>query len=188
MIHRLFTFASALSLLLFLATTVLWVRSRFADDWREVTYGFGTPGRPREIAFQVDSCRDGLDIFVSSEATSDPEESFRLDPSGWESSGYFGMPASESFSPLPRRSCLGLKVYRKTTNSALTRALLFTALLPHWLLVFGSAALPASMFVRRRRRIRRRQMGRCPTCNYDLRASVDRCPECGTPMPMCTDV
>jgi hypothetical protein len=35
--------------------------------------------------------------------------------------------------------------------------------------------LPLSLV--RRRRIRSR---RCPVCGYDLRASADRCPECGT--------
>src|SRR5438105_317873 len=35
------------------------------------------------------------------------------------------------------------------------------------------------MFAKEIKRMRRRREGRCVTCGYDLRASRDRCPECG---------
>lgn len=52
-----------------------------------------------------------------------------------------------------------------------------------WPLVLLSLVLPAAAvtrFVRRRRRLRN---GWCEFCGYDLRASTDRCPECGAPVP-----
>jgi hypothetical protein len=53
--------------------------------------------------------------------------------------------------------------------------------LPHWLLAAVLAVLPAAWARRAWRRRGARRPGHCRTCGYDLRASPDRCPECGTP-------
>jgi hypothetical protein len=48
--------------------------------------------------------------------------------------------------------------------------------LPMWILVLAFAIEPAIWTVRRRRR---RGPGHCRACGYDIRATPQRCPECG---------
>jgi hypothetical protein len=60
--------------------------------------------------------------------------------------------------------------------------LLWNLVIPLWMVALGAAALPAyrGMLWRRERAERRRERsGCCPNCGYDLRASPERCPECG---------
>jgi hypothetical protein len=54
-------------------------------------------------------------------------------------------------------------------------------LLPPWLVVAITGLLPSWWLLRAIRVRGRRLRGLCASCGYDLRASPDRCPECGTP-------
>ena len=55
--------------------------------------------------------------------------------------------------------------------------------LPLWVLVPLLAILPIRWAILRRRGNWRNAAAVCVRCGYDLRASRDRCPECGTPVP-----
>jgi hypothetical protein len=50
---------------------------------------------------------------------------------------------------------------------------------PHWALVGVTAIAPAVVGIRSIRRRRRAALGRCAGCGYDMRATPERCPECG---------
>jgi hypothetical protein len=56
--------------------------------------------------------------------------------------------------------------------------------LPYLWLIVIFAALPAHWAITRlrQREAFRRRHGLCVTCGYDLRASKERCPECGSPI------
>ena len=52
--------------------------------------------------------------------------------------------------------------------------------IPFWLPMLITVAIPLWVAAGQWRRRRRAGAGLCPMCGYDLRATPDRCPECGT--------
>jgi hypothetical protein len=71
----------------------------------------------------------------------------------------------------------------RSQNSGSTRtaqAGQFTEI-PIWMIAFAASAPLQIAWVRRRhRRLKESRIGHCLVCGYDLRATPDRCPECGT--------
>jgi len=55
---------------------------------------------------------------------------------------------------------------------------------PFWLFSLPFAVLPSWTLYRFIRRARRSRRGLCRQCGYDLRASPDKCPECGMSVPV----
>ncbi len=56
---------------------------------------------------------------------------------------------------------------------------LINAAVPHWFAVGMLLVYPARRILVTQRRRARLGTGKCVNCGYDLRASTDRCPECG---------
>ena len=66
--------------------------------------------------------------------------------------------------------------YLRITSNGMRR---WNVVLPLWFLTSSAAALPFYWWVRRLVARRKVWLGLCLVCSYDLRATPDRCPECG---------
>ena len=155
---------STLSLLLCLATAVLWVRSyAVADfyDWRGQERGFellSSGGRFALMPYRV--LRHNQYSFVG-------YHHVELDGLRWD-----------DFAP-----SIGVHLGSFAAGPTNTGVLDgYCLILPYWSVFLATAALPAWRFFSSRRartRTQRLRNGLCARCGYDLRASHDRCPECG---------
>ena len=162
MIRRAFTVAAALSLLLCIATVVLWVRSYWAADsvwWN----GFN---RVHAIVLS----RGKLGLFFQQinasapfSVTANRGHRWNQVPSDMHANGREGL----GFGYATLRDAYGSRQ---------------TALVPCWFFAICAGTLAAVLlWGRRRMRVWLRRQNRCERCGYDLRATPDRCPECGTP-------
>lgn len=169
MIHRLFTAASALTLLACAAIIALWVDGRFVTN--DVV--IDTPKAMTRI--QID--RD--ELYLSHTSPRD----WRLEHhrSYWKWSIEFNR--YRPFRAPTGRSWWKPITVREETMLYHGRAII----LKLWFLAVMTSALPACWTIRVvpkvRARLRIRSI-RCASCGYDLRASQARCPECGTPIPL----
>jgi hypothetical protein len=175
--RRLFDFLTILSLLLCLATAALWVRSYWAcykltyvrpDSqnraefiWMGTNYGelsLGSTHQPMGLSTDVKR-QWGIQALASDPRTYEADTKALRTRNLGQSASAMGF---------------GYVDYGKPTSFAI-RAIWF----PHWFPALLFAILPA-LRLRSILRTRRRHLaGLCPHCGYDLRATPDRCPECG---------
>jgi hypothetical protein len=177
----LFNGVAALSLMLCVVSVGLWVRSYwrqdaipflarplstcFLADWRghlELTRQYVTPAMPSGWGAST-SNYGSVGVFrqgggVSGGAGCDPH---LMAPDAF----YFGHTVGLGTTIIsPHQLFLGFEVWAA----------------PFWVIVMLFAILPVFLALRKLRASRRYVCGLCASCGYDLRATPDRCPECGT--------
>ena len=176
--RRFFTIIAGVSLLFCVASMALWAWSYLSEQ--RVSYTDDERGL-REVAVRVTSLAGSLKLDVgtgrwSDEATARAVRSMRPDsaksPQGF---GHWsgnadpgdGMNRLMSFDYV-------VEVY---ANLPQFRAGAYSFTFPHWLPAVILGVLPGVWLSARRRK--RRTFGMCASCGYDLRATPERCPECG---------
>ena len=178
-VRRLFAVTAAVfSFLLALAAVAAWVRSHVASDF--VRYS------PRAgVAYTVNT-RPGLLIVARQtlvgRTSSVFSDDYLVGPGArWIASADRGIsPFTTDGSP-PWLQWLGFDHLSHTTSAPRYGTRTFRRIIvPFWFLVALAIALPAWQSIVVVNNRRRRRAGRCAQCGYDLRATPDRCPECGT--------
>ncbi len=172
-----------LSLLLCLATVGLWVRSHWICDLvchsvagRSATWIQSVHGRLHVVTT--------FDNFMYSETWYKTGAISRQTSWNGLLGGYPAHPEwhfgfiYQTYS----ERCLAPRFARQTIHTTRNRLVV----IPYWVPAALFALLPA-VWLRRhfglRHRARRLRLGLCLICGYDLRATPERCPECGTPVP-----
>jgi hypothetical protein len=145
-----------LSLLMFVATVALWVRSYSVCDMFDVRFATTSP--------RVSTLPAGMALVL---VKLSPDDGEMLDRVWWYTEPITG--------DWPRNA-LGFGFESLELGSRTMRAVI----VPCWLVALLTAGLPLVSVWRRLQRRTANTSGLCPACGYDLRATPDRCPECGT--------
>lgn len=179
MLYRLFSAVSALSLLLSIAAASIWIRSHYYWDEAE----FGIPQKDRVAyafqsvyrEFRITRIDDHRGVPAArhwhwrhSKAPSDWHPSRNIARVDWGGTRFGVSLRYRSFTGGPGGGGLVGSMW--------------SVIMPPW--VACALLLIAPLIWSAHRWLRRSAKGFCRQCGYDLRASRDRCPECGTPVPV----
>ena len=199
MLRRLFTLVSALSLAMWIAACVVWIRSRSGTEYLErLSQGRIESGIVTQEGCAVEWARCEIrlsrshtvfgkrPIFRKSPNTlpdgdsefDDPKDQIWVNPPIPKAEWIYGRWSGSL--PLPcARKFFGVTLWGIGTpdgfRDRVTRGVAF----PAWWLVVASFSLPLVWMASAARNRRRLRSGLCASCGYDLRATRDRCPECG---------
>lgn len=168
--RRPFTFVSALSLLLCLTAVSAWVLGEFVPLDESSTWDFYSRmgGGPMFQRYQHFSVVHGI-VYVQWEQTFPPDPRWPI------IAKYPGYPLALA----PQKTWLGFSYYRRHPVMGL-RGNYREFGIPLWFVIAFTAIAPSWWTAGWRRARKARAKGLCTSCGYDLRATPNRCPECGT--------
>ena len=175
--RRLLTAISLFSLVLCLATVVLWVRSYFSSErFLAQTRWYSAAVTPSLGRVEISVCYETSPFYIRHGIDGDADSMIVF----WYHRGG-GRPATAvgwRYQPV-----MGFGYGRIRSADYPPGGIVF----PFWAATLTTSMLPVlrlTGWLRTRYRLAR---GRCAGCGYDLRASTDRCPECGAPVPRKTE-
>jgi len=165
-----------LTLPLLAGVVLLWHRS---PDRADALFLFAPGGRLQGVA----SHRGQL-LFCFSSADFGPDRAFTATTQTSSATEFDEVRKAVADNLGPQWARAGLQFgVSKADAFGVTGAKYALAVLPHWLVLLLVLPLPVP-WLRHAREMRRRRTRRlCLTCGYDLRATADRCPECGAAVP-----
>ncbi len=201
MLQRLFNLLTLLSLLLLFASAALFIRSIFVRDeirayyWHDLPKGVdplhAPPNRRWLVQLDIFSDTDVTRVSIKrtyAKPTDDPTLARQLAAAG---------PTDQPSTPHYNHDVhyrIWYTFFRSATEPGganLNR----TGVYECWWLVIRTrllflifSILPAIWWMLRVRKRRRARAGFCMVCGYDLRATPDKCPECGAVPPALTRI
>ena len=174
--RRLFNLATAVSLVVCASVFAEWVVDRNTTVSRELDCGVGRYVWGVYLAGGEVFCAR----FETRTPVGHPSISFRRDH-GWSLALYCMAVLYERNGPLGRLHGFGAGSWSGRPAHELFAAAR-VVMFPSWLAIAVFAVAPTIWswrFIKETRRRRIEGAARCATCGYDLRATPDRCPECG---------